>query len=70
MITFLGLTSCCSMKDFRSCFNIRSFFFFATDFVEVLFLGLVGGTVVMGSIILGMKVLVSCGSVTAFSSET
>jgi len=42
-------------------FDLEGFFFFIADFVEVFFLGLVGGTVVMGSIILGMEEVISCG---------
>jgi len=40
------------------------FFFFEADLVEVLPLVLLGGTVEMGSINLGIEALVSCGSET------
>jgi len=45
-------------------FDLEGFFFFDVDFVEVLLLGLLEGTVDMGSINLGAEALVS------FDSET
>jgi hypothetical protein len=48
-------------------FDLEGFFLFTIDFVEVFFLGLGGGTTVIGSIF-GMEELISYGSVTSFSS--
>jgi len=45
-------------------FDLEGFFFFEADLVEVLPLGLLGGTVEMGSINLGIEALVSCSSET------
>jgi len=50
-------------------FDLECLIFFAADFVEVFLLGLVGGTIVIGSTSLGVEESVSCGSATRFSSK-